>query len=659
MAKFRNKKKYDIVASPAAPVAAAPREPAMAARPDWQRELLFVLPALLLAVFVYANTLDGAFVYDDTRQIVRNGLIQDGSQFFRAIFSDVWAFKGGAVAASNYWRPTFVFWLILNVRFFGLEDTTGWHVTNILLHVVVVALGYALARRMDVSRWVASAIAILFAVHPGHVESVAWISGSPDLLLSVALLGSLWCVLSLAERATPARWAGALGLYAAALGAKEIAIFFPLVVVAALWMGRWNREEKGLPIGRALRIAAPFAGLAVVYFFARLAILGNVTQEYQGGAGLGGAILTAPAAFIFYLRQIVFPYWIGPSYPLRAVTASTIGLTNFVLPLAGSVAVVAGILWLATRSKVARLGAALFLLPLIPAMNTGAFQPEQLVHDRYLYLPLYGVLLLTLPLLADVIERFGLTAERARQTVLVAAAVCAIPLCAQTIVYNRAWLSDLALWQRGVVSDPTSAFNHMQLGAALIAVERFDEAAVVLDKSIAINPSPNAYVARARAAIAQKRFKDAEVDLVSMINGQSQNPVDAYTLFQGYQMLAMCCERQGKFEQAAVALNSGRANLRLYGAALTEQLAVVYYQSGKKQEALAELEAYRAAARVELLPESKQVFFRLGLLYTELGRTADARAAYQEFLSATTSLTDPLTRNTRGQANAALRSLSP
>ena len=101
-------------------------------------EIWWLLPALVLGFLIYANTLNGEFVYDDQRQIVRNTLIQDGSQFWRALTSDVWAFKGGDQAVSNYWRPSYVLWMILNFRCFGLAPF-GWHLSNILLHVGVVA----------------------------------------------------------------------------------------------------------------------------------------------------------------------------------------------------------------------------------------------------------------------------------------------------------------------------------------------------------------------------------------------------------------------------------------------------------------------------------------------------------------------------------------
>jgi tetratricopeptide (TPR) repeat protein len=664
MAKPHTKKKYESVAKaepPAEQQTAAPaarkRQPPAAPR-GWGAEARYRVPAVVLAVAAFANTLSGAFVYDDKRQIVRNTLIQDGTQFWRALLSDVWAFKAGAGVASNYWRPSFVLWMIVNFRLFGLDDTTGWHVANVALHAAVVALAYLLLRRLDVAKEIAAAVALVFAVHPAHTESVAWISGSPDLVMGAALLGSLLVVARLAERETPARWAAALGLYAIALGAKEVAIFYPAIVVAMLWVGSWRAGETGRSLGQSIRVAAPFAALATIYFVARLAILGRVSQPHAEGAGLEGTLLTAPAAFVFYLRQVVFPVWIGPSYPLRAVTFATIGLGNFVVPLLVSVAALAGMAWLARRSKVARFGLALFLLPLVPAMNVGAFHPEQLVHDRYLYLPLLGFLVLALPPLAEAVERAArLAPERARLVVLVAAAVACVPLFVQTVRYNRAWLDEVALWGWGTRSDPTSAFNYLEYGVALDNAGRLDEAAAAFDRSLEIDPIANAYVGRARVAIKQERFADAERDLQATLAAQAADPEDAYVLYQSYEALAVAYEHQGQFDKASALLVDARTRLPIYTAAITVKLAVVLYEAGRKPEALAELERARAAARTETLPESKDVLFRLGQLYAEAGRASDARAAFQEYLNTTAALRAPSVQQTRAQAQAAVQKL--
>jgi len=99
---------------------------------------------LIVAFAIFANTLSGNFVYDDTRQITTNPLIQENELAGKALVSDVWAFKGdGTVTMSNYWRPAFTAWCIAGWRLFG-SDPFGWHLMNILLNGIVSVLAFQL-----------------------------------------------------------------------------------------------------------------------------------------------------------------------------------------------------------------------------------------------------------------------------------------------------------------------------------------------------------------------------------------------------------------------------------------------------------------------------------------------------------------------------------
>jgi tetratricopeptide (TPR) repeat protein len=627
-------------------------------RRNLRTELLVLLPALLLGAVLYANTLHGQFVYDDKPQIARNTLIQDDSNLWRAMFSDVWAFKrGDAAAVSNYWRPSFILWLIINFQLFGL-DTFGWHLFNILLHLCVVALAFGLLRHLKVQLYVAGAIAALFAAHPSHTESVAWISGSPDLILSLALLGSMWFVSLLGKERTPVRWALAMALYLVALGAKEIAIFYPLIVLVMLWRPEREYGEAGLPLPKALTIAAPFAGLAVLYFIVRQSILGQLAQWPEGGASTASVILSAPMVFSFYLRQLIFPYWLSPSYPVRAVTFSNLGLGNFIIPTLVSLIALGGMLWLALRSKLARIGLALFILPLVPAMLIGAFDPEQIVHDRYLYLPLLGFLMIVVPALYLLLERLKLTDAASRKPWLVfaiALALC-VPLGAQTFRYNRAWLSNEALWQWGLQHDPNTSFNYVQYGAELYNQKRFQESADAYERSLQLREQNLGYLGRGTSLIELKRHEEAERDLRTLIQKPTER-VPTYSLYQAYEALAVNYERQGKLNEAANTLSEGRNRLPQYKAALTEKLAIILYEGGQKNEAYAQLQAVRAQAKTETLPESRFVFYRIGLLASELGQLGEARAAFQEFLAQTAEMQDDEFKQTRSEAEKALSRL--
>ena len=323
-------------------------------------EIKWLIFLAVVCSAVFANSLGGEFVYDDTRQIVRNTLIQNNASVWKALTSDVWAFKGdGTQAASNYWRPTFTLLNIICFRLFG-ANPLGWHVVNVLLHTGVCLLGFLLLRRWRFPSVTAFIIILIFAVHPTRVESVAWIAGSPDLLFALSLLGSLWFATSYRDSRSNKHLMLTALLYVAALGAKEVAILCLPIYYCVL-----SDDEGG---GEALDLKIPLlaiASAAVLYFVVRLNIIGAVTLPPPDSVGLGTAILSVPLAFAFYLKQIFLPYSIAINYPISPVLE--IGTANFLLPLAFSLAALAALVYVARDSSKARIAAAIFLLPLAPA----------------------------------------------------------------------------------------------------------------------------------------------------------------------------------------------------------------------------------------------------------------------------------------------------
>ena len=136
----------------------------------------------------------------------------------------------------------------------------------------------------------------------------------------------------------------------------------------------------------------------------RALLLGQVAKTNATEEPLSAIILTAPSLLAFYLRQSLFPLIIGPSYPLRALDAGSLSPANFWLPLLVVVVAAVLIVWAVRQGLVQQIGATIFLLPLLPALNINAFIPEQLVHDRYLYLPLLGFLMVVVPSLVSLAQ---------------------------------------------------------------------------------------------------------------------------------------------------------------------------------------------------------------------------------------------------------------
>lgn len=630
----------------------------------WRRaDLRAGLLVAAIAALIFANSLGGEFVYDDTRQIVGNHLIQESRYFGEALTSDVWAFKGGdAATRSNYWRPTFVAWLIFNRQLFGLRSPFGWHVMNVLLHALVTFLAFVISRRLGLARPIALAVALVFAVHPVHTESVAWISGSPDLLVAAALLGSMWFVMRLAESVAAESagrrgfvdWIAAIALYAVALGAKEIAILFPVVVF--FLVARPPSREEGMSLGeralRGLRTAMPFAVLALAYLVARQSVVGETTRAVWAVDDPMTMLLSWPMVAAFYLRQALFPLWMGPSYPLRPIVDEAPGFANFYLPVLVCAAFGIWALAEARRGAKALLGLLLLALLLLPAFNIRAFIPEQIVHDRYLYLPLLGLLILV----ASVASRQAGSSNgpRTGRTVLLVAIIVSLPLAAQTLRYNGAWRSDLALWQWGVRSDPSSAFNHLQLGVSLGDAGRWEESLGSFDRSIELYPLlPNAYSGRADARFELGRYAAAREDLARTLE-LTAGDLGSYSRLQAYRRIARTFEAERSYAAAIPVLEIARQEMPHRRAALTRDMAILYYQTGDRAAALHQLESVRDQAPLEAGAEARLALYQLGLLYAELGRRAEAEEVWREYLDATASLSDPQTTQARQKVQALL-----
>jgi tetratricopeptide (TPR) repeat protein len=604
-------------------------------------ELKWIIPILLICAAVFANSLFGEFVYDDLRQIVRNPLIQDNALIWKALTSDVWAFKAyGTVAASNYWRPTFTLWSIVNFRLFG-ADPFGWHVTNLLLHLGVCSVSYYLLRRWVFTRVVACAVTLVFAVHPVHVETVAWVSGSTDLLFALAFLGSLWFAQNYADKTRLRDLIFSLLLYAVALGAKEIG----LLCLPVYFVIFFHRTEKSSKFDILDVRSFAFPSIAAVYFLIRLYILGMLSSRPENAASLTESILSVPEMFAFYLRQIFFPYWLSENYPLQAV--SQIGAINFLLPLVLSLAVLGLIFYIVRSSRNGLLAALFFLLPLAPVMNAGFFPASQLVHDRYLYLSLLGILMLIAIVAAKYVNE---------KYILAAGGVITLLLSFQTFTYNQAWASDLALWSASAKID-RSADTLSQYGSELSEKGRIDEAIQIYNESLNDRPLPRSYLGRGRNLLLKKKYAEAEKDL-NFILSDAPEKTEIYVLYQTYEALAISYSEQQKYAEAIELLKNARKQLPMFAASLTANMAVVMYQAGQKEDALHELEGARTQARTELLPEARSVFLRLGMLYGELGRKDDARSALREYLGLTSTFKDKDTIADRADAERLLKSLN-
>ncbi len=414
------------------------------------------LALLAACVVCYTPALLAGFVWDD-EAFFAEPLVREWSGLF-----GIWFSPGELLNEGHYWPIVYTsFWL--EHKLWGFAPF-GFHLVNVLLHAANTLLIWRLLARLEVpGAWLAAAV---FAVHPLHVESVAWVIERKDLLSAAFYLGAILAWLRFDE--APQRWRDyllALALFAAALLSKSIVVTLPVALLILRW---WKAGRV-----RALDWArvAPFFVVAVGIGAADLAF-------YQGrevldlGYTFAERLLIAGQALWFYVGKLLWPVELPVIYPLWNIhTGSLLAWAC----LAGCIAAAAA-LWLA-RQRLGRgplAGALYFAVTLSPTLGfvDYGYMQYAFVADRFQYLA--GLGLITILVGMAVRGASG----QPRPATLAAVALSAGALAALgTATWRHASVfhDDATLFSHIVSLNPAARDAHLNLGKALIERRRPQE----------------------------------------------------------------------------------------------------------------------------------------------------------------------------------------
>ncbi len=352
--------------------------------------------AVALSFLAFVRTLHYQFVYDDHYSIVQNPAIRSW-QFLPDYFTKhVWygLYPG---AQMNYYRPVFLLWLRLNHEFFGMEPW-GWHLTTVLAHVVVTLLVYFLARRLANDDLTAGLSALVFAVHPIHIEVVDWVSGVTESLVAIFALASFLAYLRWRASRRSYRWL-ALSLILFLLGVleKETALVLPAVVgvYELIYGDGWPALRFDRALLSRLRNAVvetlPFFALIAIYLPIRIHILHGFAPV-ETRLTLATVFFTWPSLFLFWIQHLFWPSRLSSCYDLGFVFQPT--LANFTWPALVVLAALFLAVWAALRSRAAAFALAWMVIFALPVMDIRIFREEIFAQDRYLYVPSVGFALI-------------------------------------------------------------------------------------------------------------------------------------------------------------------------------------------------------------------------------------------------------------------------
>src|SRR5579883_1880170 len=418
-------------------------------------QLLLAL-ALVLGFAAYCGTSTFEFVHDDRAQIVHNPIVKSWQYVPRYFTEHVWeAIVPGTIG--NYYRPVFLLWLRFNDALFGLR-VSAWHWTSLLCHLAVTLLVYFLGVRLLRDRFDAAVATLIFAVYPVHLDSVAWISGITDPLMTLFFVAAFLCYLE-------GRQAAALCLYAAAILTKEPALVFPGLVFIYEWMFAETEAPRLARFRRAVLKSVPFVIVSGLYLIQRVRVIGAIGHSVTS-ASLSTVLFTWPGVFWLYAKLLLWPAVVNPFHATEYVTRP--GWGNFALPLLAMIAI-ADVIYLLSRrfeNRVVAFASAWLILPMVPLLDLRVLPMAEFVHDRYLYLSSIGFAIMA-----------ALAIKLApRQILLPLSLTLAMALTVGTVLESSVYANDLLYYSRGVSVEQENRELAVNFANVLTEHGRYDEA---------------------------------------------------------------------------------------------------------------------------------------------------------------------------------------
>lgn len=592
---------------------------------DSPRTTLFIAATLIvLTLAVYVRVRSHQFLtYDDnvyitTNANVRRGITTDGLRWAMTSFT-------------FNWHP--VTWIthMIDVQLFGL-DAGKHHLVNVAFHGANVLLLFLLLQTMTRSRWRSAFVAALFAVHPLHVESVAWIAERKDVVSTFFLLLTILLYVSWTRRRSPATYAAMLVAFALGLASKQMVITLPF---ALLLLDYWplRRLEPGdrASIVRSVVEKIPLFLLSIGGVI--LAIIGQrqvkaivTTATLPIATRIGNAII----AYGTYVGKTIFPSPLALPYPYElpasgALTISAlvlIGISAWVIAARDRRYLFTGWFWFVGT-----------LVPVIGLVQIGS----QAMADRYTYIPHIGLLTAIVWLVADFARRWN--AER------IVAGVAAIVVAGFAFMANgylAFWRDSETLFRHDLAVTQRNYVAHSNLGSALVDQSRFAEAAEEFRAALAIEANDaNALTKLAEIDLKNGNGKEAIALLdraakidptpkiegeLALARGEVPKAIEKYRavvqedpyLPDAHVDLAAALALAGK---DAEALAEDRAALKLDPAHYDAHMntGALLSRMGRNEEALAD---FRSAAQSR--PSSPEPHVYLALLDLSMGRRADA-----------------------------------
>jgi tetratricopeptide (TPR) repeat protein len=583
-------------------------------RPTFSPQILLCLALAILTLAVYWPVRGYDFVnYDDPGYITENKMVQRGLTGETA----GWAFQ---TSEMSNWHPLTWLSYLLDWQIYG-NNAGGFHLTNVLFHAANAILLFLLLQQMIGARWGSFVVAALFAVHPLHIESVAWISERKDVLSGFFALLTMIAYVRYVRADKKSSYFLALFFFALGLMSKPMLVTLPFVLLLLdFWplhrmFGSHDASISNKRIGA--KLLTLFVEKLPFFVLTILASVATFVAQAKGGAvssleivSVGLRISNAFIACVLYLKKMIWPTGLAIFYPYH---------TPKVLPTLAAAILVIGISAVALvtlrRKPILAVGWFWFLGMLVPVLGIVQVGAQSLA-DRYTYLPMIGISIVAVWGISELTRSWPF-----RNNFLAALSAITIAVC---FLLSRkqlpSWKNSETLWRHAIAVTSDNDLAYYNLGGFFVAQKNYDEAIPLFQEALKIYPR----YAEPHEVLGQ----------IFATKGKIDEALSHYKLAIKYKPnsapyhknLGDLLDRTGKLEEAAaeyskaLEIQPGLFEVRY-------NLAVILFALEKTDAAIQQYSEV-----VQLKPAMWQAHVSLGLLEMQKGNRASAKAHFNTAL---------------------------
>ncbi len=560
--------------------------------------------------FEFVNFDDGDYIYNN--EMVKKGLTGETVR---------WAFRLRGYAAN--WHP--LTWLshMLDIEIYGLDNPGGHHITNIILHIANTLLLFAVFYKMTGAVWRSGLVAGLFALHPLHVESVAWVSERKDVLSSLFWMLTMLFYACYVQRNGSKKWyIAAVIAFAIGLTAKAMLVTLPCVLLLMdYWplkrfsLGKDTQNKKPGSV-HSLKICLldkiPFFILTVFS-----SIITFIVQRRWGAVedievlSFSTRLLNTFSAYIKYIIKMFYPVRLANFYPYPQSLSIPFVIVSMILLISITVAVV----WFIRKQRFWAVGWFWYLGTLIPVI--GLVQVgEQEIADRYTYIPLIGLFIMVAWGLGELRKRVS----AAKPYITAATGIAMVALAGLTYRQVGFWENNFTLLEHAIAVTEGNYECHFCLADPLIEEGRIDEAIEHTRRAIEIKEDYLKGQNGMGYALLQKgQPAEAIPYLLRAIEIEPK-------CYQAHVNLAIAYRQTGQFQKALkhfhITLQNEPSMTRIYA-----NIAEVHTMAGNIDQALTYYQKFLQAQ-----PNSPNIIYSAGVLYAQKGDFASAAQYFENAL---------------------------